>query len=244
MKRQVALVFCLIPLVLAFLFCGGCKRTPPEQTGMENPEDLAREYLQAVSKKDLDHFGSLLLDKDDLRPFARQLNKQNVTIYHQFVLRDFKTKNRDFLGKELKFVAFRLGREIWGTDKYGLHRGSTIIAELPDGKKVNLEINFISRLGPKWKVFSLRYLKDLKGANPGQTKTLPGAKFGPEVGGFQLKIKKIDPDEEKEKPAGQGEKPDSSPEAVKPGTDEKAQAEPPEPGKAPQDSGSKEGKKE
>ena len=227
MKKRVALIFCLVFLIPAFLSFGGCKRTPPEQTGMENPEDLAREYLDAVGKKDFDHFVSLLLDKNDLRPFARQLNKQNVTVYHQFVLRDFKTKNRDFLGKELKFVAFRLGREIWSTDKYGLHRGSTIIAELPDGKKVNLEINFISRLGPKWKIFSLRYLQDLKGANPGQAKTLPGAKFGPEVGGFQLKVKKIEPDEKK------GEEP------------EKAPAEQPLPEKKkPQDSGSKKGKAE
>ncbi|MCZ7586627.1 MAG: hypothetical protein M5R36_26655 [Deltaproteobacteria bacterium] len=198
MKRG-AIILLVLAVAFAAASCQGCR--PPaaeDESGFDSPEELAKVYLESISKKDYDLFQSLLLGKDDLRPFAKHMNKQGVTVYHQFVLRDFKAKNRDYLGKPLTFVAFRLGREIWTTDKYGLHRASTVIAELSDGTKANLEINFVSRIGQKWKIFSLRYLKDLKGANPGQSvpETLPGAKFGPPANKVQMKIKKIEKDDD------------------------------------------------
>ena len=199
MHKRIFIYFLLAGLALSFASCSGCRKTPGEPTGCDSPDELAQKYLQAISTKNNDLFTSLLLNKDDLKPLTKSVNKQSLTVYQQFVLRDFQTRNRDFIGKPLKFVAFRLGREVISKDQYGLYRGSTIIAEFNDEgkvKKVNLEVNFVSRIGQKWKIFSLRYLKDGKGANPGIPKILPGAKFGPEKGKIQMKIKKVEPEPE------------------------------------------------
>jgi hypothetical protein len=232
LRRTILLAFLLA--LLTSSACSSCRQAPAEPTGSESAEDMAQKYLQAVQNKDYDLFESLLLGKDDFRPFARQMNKQQVTVFHQFVLRDFQTKNQDYLGKPLKFVTFRLGQEIWTTDKYSLYRGSTIIADLPDGSKVNLEINFVSRLGTKWKIFSLRYIKDIKGANPGAPPappvpgTLPGAKFGPEANDVQLKVKKVEPGAQP--PAPDAEAPGAPAPAV-PAPPPAPPAPPPAPGK-------------
>ena len=196
MHKRVLFYSFLAIIVFSFASCGGCRKNRPETVGCDSTEELAQKYLQAVSTKNNDLFTSLLLTKDDLRPFAKLNNKQGFTIYQQFVLRDFQIKNRELLGKPLKFIVFKLGREVISKDQYALYRGSKIIAEYPDGggiKKITLEINFISRLNQKWKIFSLRYIKDAKGANPGVPEILPGAKFGPEKGKVQMTIKKVKP---------------------------------------------------
>ncbi|MCL4232991.1 MAG: hypothetical protein KJ042_00565 [Deltaproteobacteria bacterium] len=184
------------------VFATACGQKSEEQaTGPDSPEELAQKYLDAIASQDEAAINDLLLSAGDMRKFNKRMNKQGVDTYRQFVLRDFKTKNRDYLGQQLKFVAFRLGQEVMGKDQYGLYRGSTIIADMPDGSKVNLEINFVSRIGQKWKVFSLRYLKDAKGANPGIPDVLPGAKFGPEQKNkVQLKIKKTGDKDDDESP--------------------------------------------
>ncbi len=215
MHKRIFIYFLLAAFTIGFASCGGCRKTQPAATGCDSPDELAQKYLQAVSSKNNDLFTSLLLNKDDLRPVAKNINKQGITVYQQFVLRDFQTKNRDFLGKPLKFVAFKLGREVVSKDKYGLYKGSTIIAEVSSGDKVakvNLEINFVSRIGPKWKIFSLRYIKDGKGANPGIPKILPGAKFGPEKGKVQMKIKKVEEPEKEAAPAGEAASDEAAPE--------------------------------
>ncbi|MBZ0271571.1 hypothetical protein K8I61_06020 [bacterium] len=213
-RRIICLVVVAAVPVLFGASCGGCgSREAAAPTGADSPEELAQKYLDAVSAKDYELFETLLLDRNDLKPFAKQMNKQGVTVYHQFVLRDFQTRNRDYLGKELKYVAFRLGREVWSQGPFALHRGSTVIAELPDGSKVNLDINFVSKVQNKWKIFSLRYIKDIRGANPGAAGpppipgSLPGAKFGPEKGNVQLKVRKVEPDGEgaQEAPTAEGE---------------------------------------
>ncbi len=189
------------------VFAFGCGQKAEEPaTGPDSPEELAQKYLDAIASQDEAAVNDLLLSAGDMRKFNKRMNKQGVDTYRQFVVRDFKTKNRDYLGQQLKFVAFRLGQEVMSKDKYALHRGSTIIAEMPDGSKVNLEINFVSRIGQKWKVFSLRYLKDAKGSNPGIPDVLPGAKFGPEQKNkVQLKIKKAGENAE------DGDSPDAAP---------------------------------
>jgi hypothetical protein len=220
MHKRVLFYSLLAIIVFSFASCGGCRKTRPETVGCDSTEELAQKYLQAISTKNNDLFTSLLLTKDDLKPFAKLNNKQGFTVYQQFVLRDFQIKNRELLGKPLKFVVFKLGREVKSTDQWGLYRGSTIIAEYPDGdgvKKINLEVNFVSRLNKKWKIFSLRYIKDAKGANPGVPEILPGAKFGPEKGKVQMKIKKVEP------------KPGAAPAAKKQGTTTDAPKSPAQP---------------
>lgn len=213
------------------MITGACGQAREESaTGADSPEELAQKYLDAIASQDEAAINDLLLDHADMRRFNKSMNKQGVDMYRQFVVRDFKTKNRDYLGQQLKFIAFRLGQEVMGKDQYALHRGSTIIAELPDGSKVNLEVNFVSRIGQKWKVFSLRYLKDVKGANPGIPDVLPGAKFGPEQKNkVQLKIKKTGENNESD------EAPDAAP--------EDAAAPPPAPPAAPAGDAPKDAKK-
>lgn len=218
-------------LAVFAMACGQKAEEPT--TGPDSPEELAQKYLDAIASQDEAAINDLLLSAGDMRKFNKRMNKQGVDTYRQFVVRDFKTRNRDYLGQQLKFVAFRLGQEVMAKDKFALHRGSTIIAELSDGSKVNLELNFVSRIGGKWKLFSLRYLKDAKGANPGIPDVLPGAKFGPEQKNkVQLKIKKAGEN-------GEGEAPEAAPEdaAVPPAAAPAPPAAPPAPpaGDAPKD---------
>lgn len=185
---------CLL-LALIASAAAGCSRPATEPTGPDSPEQLAEQYLQAVSNDDAEALKSLLLTGDDFKRFAKRMNKQGADMYQQFVVRDFQTRNRDYTGKPLKFIAFRLGQEVMSKEKYALYRGSTIIAELPGGEKITLELNFVSKIGSKWKIFSLRYMKDMKGGPgaPGIPDVLPGAKFGPEQKNkVKLKIKKVE----------------------------------------------------
>ncbi|MCB1154552.1 hypothetical protein KDL45_12940, partial [bacterium] len=63
-------------------------------------------------------------------------------------------------------------------------------------KERTLEINFISRIHDKWKVFSLRYFKDLGPGGMDQIdKDLPDAKFNASSGAdVSVKIKRLDED--------------------------------------------------
>ena len=182
--------------LLAALLVASCQKTPPPGKGADSPEDLAKAYMAAVEKNDPEMFRGLLLTRQDMVGVLNEVAKHGEGTYQRFVINDFITKNKALLGKELKFERFELGPEIWTNGTHALHRASQLVVKTPEGKERTLEINFISRIHDKWKVFSLRYFKDLGPGGMDQIdKDLPDAKFNASSGAdVSVKIKRLDED--------------------------------------------------
>lgn len=209
MKR----IWIFLPILLVTIaVVPGCT-CQPEQTedtqkpysGFTNPEDLARVYLKAVEDKDMDALKTLIINPKDLKLMGlKRASDQHWMGYFSHNKRLFLTKNKDILGRKLRFLSFRSGTELKVNQDVSIFRGAQILAEQEDKKRVTLEINFLLRIKGFWKVLFLRYLHPR--ANVGQ-----GPSLGPEATGkepamkvpgpkpkMELKVKKLD-----QEPAGQ-----------------------------------------
>jgi hypothetical protein len=211
MKKIVVAICCIVLAGAVFSACGRHKGDAPKKLGFTNPEDLARQYLQVISTKNVDGLKDLVITPQDLNGLkARNATKQHWQGYFAATKRLFLTKNKDLLGHDLTFLSFRSGEEIKVGPDVSVFRGAQILAEFPDKRRVRLELNFVLRAKGVWKVLFLRYLNPK--ANIGQGPKLAQPRPGPvsepkmKVPGpkpkMSIKVKKVEKDgEQAEAPA-------------------------------------------
>lgn len=201
-------------LILIFLVPGcNCQEEKvlkvEDYEGFTNPEELARAYLRAVQEKDIEALKSLIINPTDLKLLGlKRASNQHWMGYFSHNKRLFLTKNKDILGRKLRFLSFRSGTEMKVNQDVSVFRGAQILAEQEDQKRVTLEINFLLRVKGYWKVLFLRYLHPR--ANVGQGPSLgplgngkePAMKVPGPKPKMEMKVKKLGPAKTEQPPAG------------------------------------------
>lgn len=201
-------------LILFFLIPGcNCQEEKAlkveDYEGFTNPEELARAYLRAVQEKDIEALKSLIINPTDLKLLGlKRASNQHWMGYFSHNKRLFLTKNKDILGRKLRFLSFRSGTEMKVNQDVSVFRGAQILAEQEDQKRVTLEINFLLRVKGYWKVLFLRYLHPR--ANVGQGPSLgplgngkePAMKVPGPKPKMEMKVKKLGPAKTEQPPAG------------------------------------------
>ena len=214
MKRTIVFALCIM-LAVAVFGCSKKTQEPaePEKIAMETTtaspsefssgEDLVRAYIKLIENKDVEGLKNLALTVDEL-PGAAQSSRgpmERWMEYFSHMKRLFLTNNQDLLGHKLNFLSFQPGKEIKVGPKATVFRGSKVLVETENKKRVALEINFIVRRDNKWKLLFLKYFdpnasaEDDSGPKEGAAMDVSGTKTQ-----FQIKVKKADSGKD-EKPA-------------------------------------------